>query len=88
MMRANELRMLPKVHRSYVSRKSELTEKIGRYLCYGNIVYRTALVCECGDRQNVRHSGAIVIGSDGNVLDYVIRCKGCYSRKEADNGTI
>jgi len=86
-----EIRMLPNVGRVYVCQKSQVTEYIERNLHAGHVVYRTSLVCECADRQNVRHSGAVIINSVGIVVDYVIRCKGCFNRvteKEADNGTV
>jgi|GEM_PF-6979637 len=73
-----EIRMLSSVPRCYVRQKSELTSFIEVNRQFGKFSYRSSLVCECTDGQNVRHSGAVVVDStSGVVTGYIIRCKGC-----------
>lgn len=82
-----EIRMVSGVERVYVHHKSEVTELINAEIKAGNSAYRTALICECDDRQNVRVNSAVVLSPDGQVLKYIIRCNAC-ARKEEDYGTL
>ncbi len=77
----SEIKMISEVPRHYVRQKSELTERIQSNRQKHYIAYRTQLVCECSDLQNIRPDGAIVIDEkNGKVISYLIRCKGCANR--------
>lgn len=82
----SELRMVNEAKRTYVRQKSEVTELIGQNLKAGNVVYRISAICECTHCMNVRHSSAVVISPEGKVTEYIIRCKACETRREAQNG--
>jgi hypothetical protein len=85
--RIREIRMHPNGTRVYVSKKSEVTSQIETHVfrC-GEYAYRTPLVCGCQSEHNIRQSGAIILGPEGEVRLYVICCKKCAERLEVCDG--
>jgi len=85
--RIREIRMFPDATRVYVTKKSEVTSQIDLHVFrLGEYAYRTPLVCECKDGHNVRMSGAVILGPDGDIRMYVIRCKECAKGQEVCDG--
>jgi len=66
--------------RTFVNRKSEVTQQMDQYRLLGFTTYRTRLECNCAF--NNRRNGILVIEPETLKLTAkVIRCRAC--RKEA-----